>query len=94
MIEKTPKMTAQIAGMRNGLVLLGFLAIAAQEIVVNQGYTDLTNLAELTDVTINDLIKTIRKPGGNIPNPAFQQYLPKFGTLGSKLDTGPSPTSS
>jgi hypothetical protein len=71
-------MAAQIAGMRNGLVGLGFSAAAAREIVVNQGYTNLTNLAELTDTTINNLIDTIRKPGGNIPNPANPPIPPKI----------------
>jgi hypothetical protein len=55
--------------MQNGLQGIGFTAAAATAIVTEQGYDSLTALAELTDATIGDLISTIRKPGGTIPNP-------------------------
>lgn len=64
-------MTAHQAGMRNGLTAIGFSVAAAAEIVNEQGYDPLTTLAELTDITIGDLISTVRKPGGSIPNPGF-----------------------
>jgi hypothetical protein len=57
--------------MRNGLTGIGFSAAAATEILVAQGYDSLTTLAELTDKTIKDLVATLRKPGGTIPNPAI-----------------------
>jgi hypothetical protein len=65
-------MAAQLAGMRNGLIALGFSAAAATEIteVQRQGYDSLLALSELDDDTISDLISTVRKPGGTIPNPA------------------------
>jgi hypothetical protein len=66
-------MAAQLAGMRNALIRIGFTAAAAGEIVVGQGYDSLTALSELTDETISDLISTLRKPGGIIPNPAVPQ---------------------
>jgi hypothetical protein len=53
-------MAAQIAGMRNGLIGLGFSATAANKIVTIQGYDSLLALSELTDATITDLISTIR----------------------------------
>jgi hypothetical protein len=63
-------MAAINAGMRNGLTALGFSLAAAAAVVDDQGYDSLEALAELTDDTIVDLISTIRKPGGTIPNPA------------------------
>jgi hypothetical protein len=59
--QKTLRMTAQLAGMRSGLISLGFSsAVAANKIIMNQGYyDDLTSLAELTDSMINNLIDTI-----------------------------------
>jgi hypothetical protein len=69
-IKRIPHtMAAQITGTRNTLIRLGFSAAAAHEIVTEQGYDTLTALSELTDVTIADMISTIRKPGGTIPNP-------------------------
>ncbi len=62
-------MAVQLAGVRNGLIGLGFSLAAATEITTAQGYDSLTALAELTDTTITDLIYTVRKPGGMIPNP-------------------------
>jgi hypothetical protein len=57
--------------MRNGLTGIGSSAAAATEILVAQGYDSLTTLAELTNETIKDLITTLRKPSGTIPNPAI-----------------------
>jgi hypothetical protein len=51
-------MTAHQAGMRNGLTAIGFSVAAAAEIVNEQGYDPLTTLAELTNITIGDLIST------------------------------------
>jgi hypothetical protein len=62
-------MAAILAGMRNGLTGIGFSQAAANEIITAQGYDTLSALAELTDDTVTDLISTIRKPGGTIPNP-------------------------
>jgi hypothetical protein len=58
-------MAAINAGMRNGLIALGFSQAAAAAVVNDQGYDSLDALAELTDDTIVDLISTIRKLGGN-----------------------------
>jgi hypothetical protein len=69
-------MAAQIAGTCNGLIGFGFSAAAAHEIVTEQGNDTLTALSELTDVTIADLISTIRKPGGIIPDPAVPTIPP------------------
>ena len=57
-------------GVRNGLIGLGFSQAAAAAIAQDQGYDTLTAISELTDSTIIDLISTVRKPGGTIPNPA------------------------
>jgi hypothetical protein len=56
--------------MRNGLIGIGFSQAASDAIVLEQGYDSIDALSELTDATIVDLIATIRKPGGTIPNPA------------------------
>jgi hypothetical protein len=63
-------MAAQGAGMRNGLAALVFTDAAAAEVVIGQGYDSFDPLLELTDSTILDLVSTIRKPSGMIPNPA------------------------
>jgi hypothetical protein len=69
-------MAAQIAGMRNAFIALGFTAAGANKLVTAQGYDSLGALAELTDETITDLISTLRKPGGTIPNPAIPAVPP------------------
>jgi hypothetical protein len=69
-------MAAQQAGMRNAFNTLGFTVAGANELVTVQGYDSLGALAELTDVTITDLISTLRKPGGTIPNPAIPAVPP------------------
>jgi hypothetical protein len=69
-------MAAQQAGMRNAFNMLGFTVAGANELVTVQGYDSLGALAELTDVTITDLISTLRKPGGTIPNPAIPAVPP------------------
>ena len=62
-------MAAILAGMRTGLRAIGFTIASSNEIVDEQGYNDLTALAELTDQTCTDLIMLIRRPGGTIPSP-------------------------
>jgi hypothetical protein len=69
-------MAAQVAGMHSGLTGLGFSAAVADEITTEQGYDSIAALAELTDITISDLVSTIRKPGGTIPNPAVPAVPP------------------
>ncbi len=69
-------MAAVLAGMRNGLQLLGFSANAADEVVTQQGYNSIEAILELTDATILDLVSTIRKPGGMIPNPTVPPVPP------------------
>ena len=49
-------MMALAAGMHNNLISLGFTTGTANEIVTEQGYDSLEALAELTSVTISDLI--------------------------------------
>jgi hypothetical protein len=65
-------MAAQLAGIRNGLIGIGFTQEAATEITTVQGYNSLEALAKLTDSTIRDLIGTLRKLVGLFP---IQQFL-------------------
>jgi hypothetical protein len=69
-------MAANLAGMCNGLIDIGFTLAAATEITTGQGYDNLTAIAELTDDTVTDLISTIHKPGGMVPNPAVSPIPP------------------
>ncbi len=64
-------MAATLAGMRTGLRAIGFTIASSNKIVDEQGYDDLTVLAELTDQTCIDLITLIRRPGGTITNPVI-----------------------
>jgi hypothetical protein len=84
-------MAVQLAGVRNGLVGLGFTQAAALlAIVVDQGYDSLTAISELTDTTIAELISTVQKPGGTIPNPAgaVPATIPNPGTpIGHRAST-------
>jgi hypothetical protein len=74
-------MAVQLAGVRNGLIGLGFTQAAATAIVIEQGYDSLTAISELTDLTIVDLVATVRKPGGTILNPgAGPPTIPNPGT--------------
>ncbi len=52
-------MAVQLAGIRNGLIGLGFSQAAAAVIAQDQGYDTLTAISELTDSTIIDLILTV-----------------------------------
>jgi hypothetical protein len=78
-------MAAQLAGIRNGLIGLGFTQAAATAITVEQGYDTLTALSELTDSTIVDLVATIRKPGRTIPNPAIPGIPPTIPNPGINI---------
>jgi hypothetical protein len=69
-------------GHVHGLTGVGFSAAVATEILVAQGYDSIIALAELTIETIKDLIATLRKPGGTIPNraiPAIPATIPNPG---------------
>ena len=78
-------MAAHLAGVRNGLIGLGFSQAAANAITAEQGYDSLESIAELTDTTIVDLVTTIRKPGGTIPNPAIPPVPPTIPNPGVNI---------
>ena len=62
-------MAAAIA-IRNLYVRMGFTQAAATEITDNQEYDSLNELRLLSDANVAKLCKVVRRPGGQIPNPA------------------------
>ena len=57
------------AAMRTALTRLGFSNAAAHQLVDEEGIDSPQVIQELTDDEIESLIKSVRQPGGTIPNP-------------------------
>ena len=55
--------------MRTAISRLGFTAMAATAMVDKQGIDNIDELRRLKDNNVDKLCKTIRCPGGTIPNP-------------------------
>ena len=64
-------MAANLASLRAALVRMGTTAEVANEITVTQGIDTIDELCILTDDEVETLCRAIRRPGGLIPNPAF-----------------------
>ena len=64
-------MAANLAALRAALVRLGTTAEVANEITATQGIDTIEELRILTDDEVETLCHAIRRPGGLMPNPAF-----------------------
>ena len=62
-------MAAAANAQRTALERLGFTNEAATQMVDNEGIDDIEIIRDLTDEDIANLCKTLRQPGGTIPNP-------------------------
>ena len=63
-------MAANLAAMRGAFTRIRFSVEAAARIVDDQQIDSLEELRLLTDNEVENLCKTIRRPGGTVPNPA------------------------
>ena len=62
-----------LADLRDALQRIGF-SQAAREAITDQaihGYSSLEDFRVLRDDDVDEMVKTVRRPGGTIPNPAF-----------------------
>ena len=64
-------MAANLAALRAALVHMGTTAEVANEITAMQGIDTIEELRILTDDEVETLCHAIRRPGGLMPNPAF-----------------------
>ena len=64
-------MAVNLAALRAALVRMGTTAEVANEITATQGIDTIKELCILTDDKVETLCHAIRRPGGLMPNPAF-----------------------
>ena len=64
-------MAANLVTLRAALVHVGTTAEVANEITATQGIDTIEELRMLTDDEVETLCRTIRRPGGLMPNPVF-----------------------
>ena len=64
-------MAANLAALRAALVRLGTTAEVANKITATQGIDTIEELCILADDEVETLCRAIRRPGGLMPNPAF-----------------------
>ena len=62
---------AELVALRTALTRIGFTAAVASFIMDTQGMNDLEEFLLLDDEGVGTLCRAIRRPGGQIPNPAF-----------------------
>ena len=61
-------MAAALASMRNALMRLGFDNATARVMTDVQGITNCTELGRMRDADVTGFCKSLRSPGGTIPN--------------------------
>ena len=71
--DNTPTLStmAELVALRTALTCMGFTTAVASFITDTQGMNDLEEFLLLDDEGVGTLCKAIRRPGGQIPNPAF-----------------------
>ena len=62
---------AELVALRAALTHMGFTAAVATFITDTQGMNDLEEFLLMDDEGVGTLCKAIRRPGGQVPNPAF-----------------------
>ena len=62
---------AELVALRTALTRMGFTAAVATFMTDTQGMNDLEEFLLMDDEGVGTLCKAIRRPGGQIPNPAF-----------------------
>ena len=62
---------AELVALRAALTRMGFTAAVANFIADTQGMNDLEEFLLMDDEGVGTLCKAIRRPGGQVPNPAF-----------------------
>ena len=76
---------AELVALCAALTRMGFTATVATFITDTQGMNDLDEFLLMDDEGVGTLCKAIRRPGGQVPNPAFAAAGPAAAAAAARI---------